>query len=47
MASEWMMKGLLVLYGVIAVASVVEGNLPKALYWVSAAMITTSVLLMK
>ena len=46
MTSEWMMRGLLVLYGVIAVASAIEGNLPKALYWVSAAMITVSVLLM-
>lgn len=42
-----MMKGLLVVYAVIATASAFEGNFPKTLYWVSAAMITTSVLLMK
>lgn len=47
MASGMMMKGLLVFYAAIAIASLYERNYPKALYWVSAGMITTSVLCMK
>lgn len=47
MASSMMMKGLLVFYVLIAGVSLYERNYPKALYWISAGMITTSVLLMK
>lgn len=47
MASGMMMKGLLVFYLIIAAVSLYERNYPKAMYWVSAGMITTSILLMK
>lgn len=47
MASEWMMKALLVVYVLLAVVCGYEGNYPKALYWFSAGLITVSVLLMK
>lgn len=44
MTSDWMMKGLLVTYLVISCVCVYEKNWPRALYWVSAGMITFSVL---
>lgn len=44
MFSTAIMKCLLVVYFVICVACLFEKNWPKALYWFSAAMITTSVL---
>ena len=42
-----LMQGLIVAYVVIAVVFAFEGNWPKVLYWISAGLITTSVLLMK
>jgi hypothetical protein len=44
MTSDIMMKGLLMVYLVIATTCVLEKNYPKALYWTSAGMITLSVL---
>ena len=42
-----LMQGLVVFYVVIAVVFAFEGNWPKVLYWISAGLITTSVLWMK
>lgn len=42
-----LMKGLLVVYAVIASAYAWEGNWPKVWYWISAANITGSVLVMR
>ena len=44
MNSDMMMKMLLVTYFVISVVCLYERNYPRALYWVSAGMITFSVL---
>ena len=44
--SSDLMKILLVAYGVIAIVSLFERNLPRACYWLSAAGITASVLWM-
>jgi len=37
-------KGLLVVYVIISLVCIFERNYPKALYWVSAGMITFSVM---
>lgn len=44
MTSTILMRGLLVAYLVIMTTCLFEKNWPRALYWLSAAMITTSVL---
>lgn len=44
MASTIMMRCLIVFYITIMITCLIEKNYPKALYWLSAAMITTSVL---
>ena len=44
MSSSLMMKGLVVIYSIIAITCIAEKNYPKAMYWVSAACITISVL---
>ena len=44
MLSTAMMIGLVGFYLVVAGVSVVEGNWPRVLYWVSAAGITIAVL---
>ena len=44
MNSGLMMKCLLVFYFIISVVCLFERNYPRALYWVSAGMITFSVL---
>lgn len=44
MNSDWMMKGLLITYFIISIVCLHERNYPRALYWVSAGMITFSVM---
>jgi len=44
MNSDLMMKCLLIFYFIICVVCMFERNFPKALYWLSAGMITFSVL---
>lgn len=44
MMSSYMMMGLVVFYVLVAGVSGVEGNWPRALYWLSAAGITVAVL---
>ena len=44
MISTWLMKALLVAYGVITIACLWERDYPKALYWLSACGITTAIL---
>lgn len=46
MTSTLLMTLLLVVYVVIAGVSLFEGNYPRAVYWVSAASLTASVLWM-
>lgn len=46
MMSSWMMQVLFVEYIVIAVAAIAEKNLPKFIYFSSAAGITASLLMM-
>jgi hypothetical protein len=41
------MVGLIVAYVLIAIVSALEGNYARAWYWVAAAQITGSVLLLK
>ena len=43
--STMMMQGLIVFYLLTALVSVLEGNWPRGLYWVSAAGITSAVLM--
>ena len=45
--SSALMLGLIAAYGVIAIVAACEQNWPRVLYWVSAGLITTSVLWMK
>lgn len=45
--SEWLMAFLIGFYLVVASVSAWEGNWPRCWYWLAAAQITTSVLLMK
>ena len=47
MTGERLMLGLLVVYGIIALVFLYERNWPRAWYWLAAAQITASVLLMK
>ena len=47
MTGDTLMVGLIVVYVVLAVIFAFEGNWPRVLYWVSAGLITTSVLWMK
>lgn len=47
MVGNTLMAWLIFVYLIIAVVFLVEGNYPKAWYWVAAAQITGSVLLMK
>ncbi len=45
MLSSAMMTGLIGFYVLVALVAVYEGNYSRTLYWVSAAGITTAVLL--
>lgn len=45
--SDTFMLGLILAYAMIAVLAGLEGNWPRAWYWLAAAQITTAVLLMK
>jgi len=47
MTGDLLMKGLIVLYIVLAAVFAYEQNWPKAWYWLAAAQITGSVLLLK
>ena len=47
MNGEGLMKGLIVAYIVIAATFAYEHNWPKVWYWLAAAQITMSVLVMK
>lgn len=47
MVSAWMMKALLGAYLVVAATCVWEGRYAQAVYWIGAATITVSLLLMK
>jgi len=42
--STIMMKGLMFVYFVVALVCLCENNYPRALYWVSAGFLTTSIL---
>ena len=42
-----LMAGLICFYLIIAVVFLVEGNYPKCTYWIGAAIITGSVLVMR
>lgn len=42
-----LMQGLVVVYVIVAVVFVYEADYPKAAYWIGAAIITSSVLVMK
>lgn len=42
--STLLMKCLLVVYFIIFIASLVEKNYPRALYWFSAGLITSSIM---
>lgn len=44
--SSWLMAYLIVVYVVIALVSLYEGNIARAWYWAAAGQITASVLLM-
>lgn len=39
-----MMSGLIVIYIIIAFVSALEANWPRVLYWISAGLLTTSIL---
>lgn len=47
MSGELLMKGLVVTYVVVACVFAYEQNWPKMFYWIGAAMITSSVLVMR
>ena len=47
MTGDLLMRGLLVVYVLIACTFAYEGNWPKCTYWIGAAVITASVLWMK
>lgn len=47
MTGTLLMQGLIVVYVIVAVVFLWEGNYPKAVYWIGAAIITSSVLVMK
>lgn len=44
--AQWMNVGLIVQYLVLAGLYLFEWQLPKALYWIGAAVISTAVLIM-
>lgn len=46
MTGDLMMKGLVVVYIVTACLFAAEGNWPRCMYWIGAAIITSSVLVM-
>lgn len=46
-SGAWLQKALLVQYIIIAIVYLFEGNKPKALYWISAGLLTISILWMK
>lgn len=47
MNGDLLMKGLIVFYAVVACVFAWEGNWPKMTYWIGAAIITSSVVVMK
>jgi len=44
MISGWIMKGLLVIYGIIMIAALVEKRWYLALYWFAAGLLMISIL---
>ena len=47
MSGHLLMQGLVVTYVIVACVFAYEGNWAKMTYWIGAAIITTSVLVMK
>lgn len=47
MTGHLLMQALVLEYVVVALVFAWEGNIPKMCYWIGAAIITTSVLVMK